>query len=156
MILTFDRTRYPEDYLRRGLSETNVQILVLARLRQLGCWVHVVDVGADRLRRTAAGALRRAGVRGAAIVGRTGMAAGIPDVVGIAPDGRALFVEVKAPAWVQFSPLTGKLRQRRAAGAPSEDQRAFLLEAERRGAVAGVAWAASDVDAIVTGARRAA
>lgn len=156
MILAFDRTRYPEDYLRRGFSEANVQLVVLARLRQLGCWAHIVDAGAALLRGRAVGALRRAGASTAALVGRTGIAAGISDILGIAPDGRPLFVEVKAPAWLAPSSLTRRLTQRRAAGAPSEDQIAFLLEAERRGAVAGIAWAASDVDAILESARRAA
>jgi hypothetical protein len=156
VILAFDRSRYDEAYLRHGYSEANVQLVVIARLRQLQCWVHVVDAGADKLRRQAAGALRRAGARTAAIVGRTGMDPGIVDIVGIAADGRPLFVEVKRPAWLAPSHLTGKLTQRHAAGELTEDQRAFLLEAERRGAVAGVAWAALDVDAIVAGARRAA
>jgi hypothetical protein len=155
MIVAFDRGRYPAAYLRRGYSEANVQLVVIARLRQLGCWVHVVDVGADKLRRQAAGALRRAGVKGAAIVGRTGMAAGIPDLVGIAPDGRPLFVEVKRPEWLRAG-ARGRTVQEREAGEPTDAQRTFLLEAERRGAVAGIAWAVCDVDKIVFGARRAA
>lgn len=156
MILAFDRTRYPEAYLRRGYSEANVQLVVLARLRQLRCWPHVVDAGADKLRRQAAGALRRQGVKGAAIVGRTGMEPGIVDIVGTAPGGRALFVEVKRPVWLMPSATTGVLIQARAAGEPTDAQIAFLLEAERRGAVAGVAWAASDVDEILAACRRAA
>ncbi len=143
MIAAFDRSRYPEAYLRLGFLEARVQLLVLARLRQLGCRAFVVDSGAARLRGRAA----RAGLflGGTA----TGMEPGISDVHATAPGGRAVYVEVKAPAWLVPSKATGRLVQRRAAGEPTEEQIAFIERHLRAGAAAGFAWAASDVDGIL-------
>jgi hypothetical protein len=157
LILAFDRSRYPVDYLRAGYSEENIQPLIVARLRQLRCWVHVVDAGAKTLRGRAFGALRRAGASTVAVqYGSAGSDATIPDLIGIAPDGRPLFIECKRPEHLARSPKTGALVQKRPAGEPTERQVSFLLEAERRGAVAGVAWAALDCDAILAASRRAA
>lgn len=143
MITAFDPSRYPQAYLRAGYREATVQRLVLVRLRQLGYRPFVVDSGAARLRGRAA----RAGVflGGAS----TGMARGIADVHGTGPGGRAVYVEVKAPAWLAPSPKTGRLIQRRAAGEPTPEQIRFLEEHLRAGAVAGVAWGPQDVDTIL-------
>jgi hypothetical protein len=55
---------------------------------------------------------------------------GLPDVIGVLPGGRALFIEVKKPG--------GRVRP---------EQRAFLDAATRAGAVAFVAYSMDDVDA---------
>jgi hypothetical protein len=64
----------------------------------------------------------------------TGVPDGFPDLVGVLPGGRALFVEVKA--------LRGK---------PSPDQINFLEQARNSGACAGVARSIEDVIRIING-----
>ena len=149
---TFDASRYPEVWLRAGLDEGRVQALLLQHLRGHGCWVWPVDVGAAALQGRAAGALRRAGVRRpeALLRGRApGGVAGLPDIHGIAPGGRPLYVEVKRPQHLVPSAKTGRLIQRHPAGEPTREQLAFLLEARRRGALAGVAWGPQDLAEIL-------
>ena len=146
--------RYSAPYLRLGLSEAQVQAFVIAELRQRGiiCWP--VDVGAKSLRGRAYGALRRGGMSassaGGVLLGRTGAGvAGMCDVIGIMPaDGRAVCIEVKAPAWFSASIKTGKLIQKRAPGKPAPEQLEFLANAARSGAVVGVVWASTDLRAI--------
>ncbi len=155
MIVSFSRDRYPERYLRLGLTEKNVQTLVLARLRKHGCWVHVVDAGAAKLRGRAFGALRRAGASTAVLAGSTGVKRGITDIVGIAGDGRPLFVEVKMPEHLAPSPKTGRLIRLEEPGEPTPEQIVFVTEARKRGAAAGFVWADTDVDEILGVGRRA-
>lgn len=107
----FDATRYPPAYLRLGIREEHVQAATLAALRGRGALVFPVDSGAKLLRGRAVGALRRAGVGQpeAVLYGATGAGFhGLADLVGILPGGRALFVEVKAPAWLAPSRRTGR------------------------------------------------
>lgn len=151
----FVASRYPPGYLRSGISEAQVQDAAIAALRARKALVYPVDAGAKVLRGRAVGALRARGVRNpeAMLAGRTGAGvAGLADLIGVLPGGRALFVEVKAPAWLAPSPKTGRLIQKRAAGEPTDAQLSFLEEAWYRGAVAGVVWSALDLDALV-GAR---
>ena len=141
--VAFDAGRYPPAYLRQGYLEAAVQKLVIGRLRQLGCRAFVVDSGAARLRGRAA----RAGV----FLGgqATGMDRGIPDVHATGPSGRAVYVEVKAPAWLVISPKTGRFIQKRAAGTPSPQQVKFISDHRQAGALAGFAWGPQDVDRIL-------
>lgn len=148
----FDASRYATAYLRTGISEAQVQVATLAALRARRALVFPIDAGARLLRGRAVGALRRAGARQPErhLVGLTGAGvAGLADLVGILPGGRALFVEVKAPAWLAPSPSTGRLIQKRAAGEPSEAQLRFLADARRWGAAVGVVWSARDLDTIL-------
>jgi hypothetical protein len=62
----------------------------------------------------------------------------------LAPIGRSLYIEVKAPAWID----TDK-RVIRQAGQPSADQILFLLSKHRRGALCMVAWSAADVEQLL-------
>lgn len=152
MITVFDRSRYPEAWLRLGPTERQVQAQVLAHLRGQGCWCWSVDVGAAALQGRAAGALRRAGVRRpeALLRGRApGGEPGLPDVHGLTRDGRPIFVEVKRPAHLVVSPATGRLIQRHEAGAPTPEQLAFLAKARSKGALAGVAWGPTDLEEIL-------
>lgn len=145
---TWDASRYPEAYLRFGLLHEAVVARCLAWLRARGHFAVEVDVGAKRLRGRAAMALRFAGVRkpAALLYGSTGgSSAGIVDLVGIAQDGRGIFVEVKSPAWLVPSKKTGRLVQKRAADVATSQQLAFLAEVHRRGAYAGVAWSEIDL-----------
>lgn len=153
MIVSFDASRYSEAWLRSGLDEDRVQSLLLQHLRGRGCWCWSVDVGARALQGRAAGALRRAGVprpeamlRGRAPAGEVGL----PDIHGIAPCGRPLYVEVKRPAHLVVSPRTGRLIQKHAAGEPTPEQLAFLAKARSLGALAGVAWGPVDLNAILS------
>jgi hypothetical protein len=91
------------------------------------------------------GAAKKAGVNLAGIQNvKTGAAipAGFADLEAtLAPSGRSLYIEVKAPAW-----LDGKRKVIRAAGKPSLEQLDFLLAKHRRGAFVLVAWSSTDVD----------
>jgi hypothetical protein len=75
---------------------------------------------------------------------------GLPDIHGIAPGGRPLYVEVKRPAHLVPSPKTGRLIVRRAAGEPTPQQLAFLAKARSLGALAGVAWGVPDLVGILS------
>ena len=55
--------------------------------------------------------------------------------------GRSLYVEVKAPAWIDADK-----KVIRRAGQPTPDQIEFLLSKHRRGALCMVAWSATDVE----------
>lgn len=150
---TFDPSRYPEVWLRAGLDEDRVQALLLMHLRGRGCLVWTVDVGARALQGRAAGALRRAGVRRPETMlrGRApGGEPGLPDIHGIAPGGRPLYVEVKRPAHLVVSLKTGRLIQRHPAGEPTPQQLAFLAKVRAMGALAGVAWGPQDLGAILS------
>lgn len=155
----WDPGRYPEMYLRLGPLEAVVQKNVLVVLRQLGVLAFAVDAGAKALRGRAYGALRCAGRPdlAARLKGRTGVGeAGLSDVIGVTRGGRALFVEVKAPA-LYVPDGEGGLVVERSAGQPTEEQLAFLAAAHRHGAVAGVAWAGLDAAHIYNeGIRRTA
>jgi hypothetical protein len=147
----WDQARYSESYLRLGSLHDAVVARCLTWIRVHHHFALEVDVGAKLLRGRAAGALRRAGVAkpSAVLFGRTGAGmAGLVDLVGVAENGRAIFVEVKAPAWLVPSKKTGRLVQKRAADVPTTQQMAFLREVHRRGAYAGVAWHERDLDGI--------
>jgi hypothetical protein len=152
--VAFDHARYPPAYLRLGLDEDQVQARVVARLRALGWFAHPVDAGAREVRGRVRGALGRCGITSAAVFAAlaNGGAAedGFPDVVGVyRGTGRALFVEVKRPASMEPSPRTGRLIVKRPAGQPTPQQVAFLTEARRCGAAAGVVWSERDLDGIL-------
>jgi hypothetical protein len=143
---TFERARYAAAYLLEGPTEAVVQARVLQALaaRRILAWP--VDAGAARLRGRAALALRWAGVDPKALHGTSsGGIAGLADVVGILPGGRALFVEVKRPACYRTSPKTGRLILRHAAGEATDAQLLFLERAHRQGAVAGLTWGPTDL-----------
>jgi len=140
----WDPTRYAEPYLMAGVTEADVQGSILEVLRVLGIPALAVDAGAKKLRGRAFGALRRAGASTLALKGQTGAGcSGLSDIIGCIPGGRALFLEVKAPAW--FTRGKRGLITKRAAGKPSPQQLAFLSTMHRAGAVVGVAWSSADL-----------
>ena len=61
-------------------------------------------------------------------------------VATLAPDGIALCIEVKAPAWIDE-----RGKQIRGAGSPTVEQLEFLLAKHRRRAIALVAYSVDDV-----------
>lgn len=138
-------------------SEAVIQAAVMARLSFLGIPSAVVDAGAKTLRGRAFGALVRSGVPGstasAMLKGQTGILTGLVDIVGVVPQqvhrqatpwGIPLFLEVKAPEWLEPD-RRGGLRQFRAAGRPSPDQLAFLDAMHGAGARVGIVWSSDDL-----------
>lgn len=141
----FDRSRYSELYLMSQVTEAQVQNAVLQLLHVYRIDAAPIDAGGRRQRGRMMGAARAAGVDLGGVQNvKTGreIPAGFADVEAtLAPGGRALYIEVKAPAWIDPS---GKII--RAAGSPSPDQLRFLLSKQQRGALVMVAWSAPDVE----------
>lgn len=100
-------------------AETNLQARILISLSEAGCLVWRQDTGAFRAK---SGALVR-----------YGLCVGSSDIIGIAPDGRFLAVEVK----------TDK-------GRASAGQLAFIDAVRAKGARAGIARSEADAVAIAT------
>lgn len=145
----WDPSRYAEGYLRSGILEEEVQLQVLAQLRQLGCIAFPIDVGSKNLRGKAYGALAAAGRQDLyfRLAGNTGAGMkGISDVIGVSPTGRAIFIEVKKPALYVPEGKEGRLivKDGGEAGTPTDDQLLFLANVHRSGAIAGVVWSSLD------------
>lgn len=152
----FDPLRYSRFYRLSCVSESQVQSDVVGALQIMGIPAAVVDAGAAKLRGRAIGALNRAGASRAVIQavnkGKTGAGvAGLTDVVGCLPGGRALFLEIKAPQWLMVSPKTKKLVQKRPAGEPKPAQLSFMDTMAEAGALVGVVWALCDLTEILEG-----
>jgi hypothetical protein len=133
-IRSFVQSRYSEAYLLMGWSESKVQGEIVRHLKARFNPVRVIDSGAKQLRASSGGF---SGGAGAA-------ASGVPDVTAVLPGGRALWLEIKAPAWIEPGKAK-KYRQVRAAGKPSTEQLHFLDAAAAAGAVVGIAWHLNDV-----------
>jgi hypothetical protein len=144
----FDRSRYTDLYLASQVTEEQVQKAIIEFLAIFRIDAMPIDAGGRRQRGRMMGAARAAGVDLAGVQNvKTGrqIPAGFADLEAtLAPIGRALYIEVKAPAWINEE---GKII--RAAGHPSPDQIEFLFSKHRRGAVVLVAWSAPDVEEIV-------
>lgn len=140
----FDRTRYPDIYFFSCVTEANVQADILDLLGSYRVDGVPIDAGGRRQRGRMMGAAKAAGVDLAGVQNvKTGRAipAGFSDIEAtLAPSGRSLYIEVKAPVW-----LDSKRKIMRAAGRPSTEQLEFLLSKHRRGALVLVAWSAEDV-----------
>ena len=100
-----------------------------------------IDAGGRRQRGRMMGAAKAAGVALGGIQNvKTGRAipAGFADLEAtLAPEGRSLYTEVKAPRWIDSN--GGIIRP---AGKPSAEQLEFLLSKYVRGAIVMVAWSA--------------
>lgn len=101
------------------MKEQNVQAACLVALSQAGCLVWRQDTGAYRAK---SGALVR-----------YGLCVGSSDIIGIAPDGRFLAVEVKNDT-----------------GRATDAQLRFIAAVQAAGGRAGIARSASDAVAIAT------
>lgn len=149
----FDPARYSTVYLLEQVPERDVQATTLAHLRALGIPALAVDAGAAKLRGRAWGALKRAGVQDprGALHGQTGAGmAGLVDVVGTLPGGRALFLEIKAPQHLTMSRATaGRIIVKERAGKPTDDQLAFLDTMAAAGALVGIIWGPGDLEEIL-------
>jgi hypothetical protein len=129
----------------RCLKESFVQAQILELLALYRVDAVPIDAGGRRQRGRMMGAAKAAGMnlRGIQNV-KTGHAIpkGFADLEAtLAPEGRSLYIEVKAPRWIDEN---GSVI--RPAGKPSTEQLAFLLSKHARGAVVMVAWSAFEVD----------
>ena len=139
----FDGRRYSDLYLMARIDEARVQAEILELLRTYDVDAVPIDAGGRRIRGRMMAA-RSAGIPlGGVQHAKTGAAipAGFADLEAtLAPTGRSLYVEVKAPAWIDADKKV--IRQ---AGQPTAEQIEFLLSKHRRGALCMVAWSAGDV-----------
>lgn len=141
----FVAARYSEHYLISCITETRVQADIVELLRSYRVDVVAIDAGGRRQRGRMMAAAKAAGVSLAGVQNaKTGAAIpkGFADLEAtLAPLGRALYIEVKAPSWMDL----GK-RITRKAGEPSLEQLDFLMAKYQRGAIVLVAWSAQDIE----------
>ena len=147
----FERARYSEHYLMSHLTEADVQRDIIQLLTAHKVDVAAVDVGGRRARGRIMAAAAAQGIDASAI-GRVRLGGEIPagfsDLEAtLAPQGRSLYIEVKAPAWVDAN---GKIQAH--AGKPTAEQLAFLSSKFQRGAIVLVAWSVTDVMSYCGGA----
>jgi hypothetical protein len=151
----FDRTRYKPFYLMRHLSEAEVQAEIVSQLRALCVDVIAIDAGGKKTRGLMMARAKQSGqsVDVALMSTKTDLK-GFPDLEAtLAPNGRALYIEVKAPEWIEPSgdwDYHGtQYRVVRKAHKPTQEQLDFLLWKHKRGALVLVAWSVTDVFAHV-------
>lgn len=137
--------RLPWLYLMQCPKESFVQAQILELLAMYRVDAVPIDAGGRRQRGRMMGAAKAAGVELKGIQNvKTGAAipAGFADLEAtLAPEGRSLYIEVKAPRWLDAN--GGVIRP---GGTPTEDQLEFLLSKHKRGAVVMVAWSSFEVD----------
>jgi hypothetical protein len=141
----FERTRYADNYLVQQVSEEQVQAAIVAELEFWRIDVVAIDAGMKRARGRMVAAAYTHGVDVREIVKfkAGGIPAGWPDLTAtLAPDGVSLYVEVKAPAWIDPGNYSKLIRE---AGKPSDEQLDFLDSKHSRGAIVTVAWSVDDV-----------
>jgi hypothetical protein len=152
----WDRKRYPAPWLCTRPTEDAVeqQILALLAAKYVRAWK--TDAAAKVLRGRARGALHRAGASREdmkiVFAGQAGaVGTGKSDITGVMPGGRALFIEVKQPEWLEPNRATGQLIQvkGRNAGTPTDDQLKFLMDMHQQGALVTVAWSTEDVEQLI-------
>jgi hypothetical protein len=150
----WDEARYRRAFLFGQVAEEKVQEDIRSAFGYLrDVSIDWVDVGGAAIRGKFYGAMRRCGIpevvakKVLSLLG--GVSAGDKgrsDLSGVlGPSGRAFFIEVKAPAWI--NPKTGG--QLRPAGVPSPEQLAYLDGKAKLGALVGVAWSVEDALKIV-------
>ena len=141
---TFERAKYPELYLMSQVTEARVQSDILDLLWNYKVDAVAIDAGGRRQRGRMMGAAKKAGIdlaRISSVKTWYSIPAGFADLEAtLAPHGRALYIEVKAPAW-----LDGK-KTLRFEGKASSAQLDFLREKHQRGALVMVAWSVDDVE----------
>jgi hypothetical protein len=140
----FYQAKYSEHYLGSQVTEAQVQADIVSLLTVFDVDVVPIDAGGRRQRGRMIRAAKTAGIHLAGIQNVKNGAEipkGFADLEAtLAPTGRSLYIEVKAPAW-----LGAKNKVIRRAGKPSPEQLEFLLSKHRRGAVVLVAWSSADV-----------
>jgi hypothetical protein len=144
----FDRARYKPLYLMRHLSESEVQAEIVSQLRALNVDAIAIDAGGKKTRGLMMARAKQQGrTFDPALLSTKTDLKGFPDLEAtLAPEGRALYIEVKAPEWIEPTMDFGeKFRTVRKAHKPTEEQLAFLLAKHERGAIVLVAWSVTDV-----------
>lgn len=145
----FDRTRYSNNYLVQRVSEEHVQSSIIEHLEFYRIDVIAIDAGMKRARGRMAQAAARVGIDVSQIVNfkSGGLPAGFSDLhATIAPAGIGLYIEVKAPAWIDPDNPSRIIRE---AGKPTSEQLVFLDSKHLRGAICLVAWSVDDVMRVV-------
>lgn len=141
----FEGYRYSDHYLMSRITEAQVQNDILSLMAMFDVDAVPIDAGGRRQRGRMLAAAKSQGIAlGPVVNAKTSGAipAGFADLAAtLAPSGRSLYVEVKAPAWID----TNRKIIRRA-GAPTTEQLEFLAEKQRRGALVLVAWSSKDVE----------
>lgn len=141
----FEISRYPDVYLMQQPTEDQVQRSILELLSVYRIDAIAIDAGGRRQRGRMMGAAKKSGIDLSGISNSKtwySIPAGFADIAGtLAPDGRSLYIEVKAPAWLGSN---GHVIRR--AGTPSPEQLAFLKSKHDRGAIVLVAWSPLDVE----------
>jgi hypothetical protein len=141
----FDRSNYPDLYLMYRLTEADVVKDIMHLLQSYKVDAAIIDAGGRRVRDRLAAAANSQGTD----IGKlshlktgNGIPKGYADIEAtLAPDGRALFIEVKQPRCIN---QCGKVEHHE--GEPSLEQLEFLRQKQARGALVMVAWSADDVE----------
>ena len=145
--------RYSDLYLMSQISEAQVQSDILSLMALYHVDAVPIDAGGRRHRGRMVKAAQARGIDLTGVRAPSGgeIPSGFSDLEAtLAPSGRSLYIEVKAPAW-----LDGKRKVIRRAGQASKEQLEFLLAKHRRGALVLVAWSATDVEELCGAAIRA-
>lgn len=141
----FDGFKYASLYLMQQVTEAMVQRDILQLLHAYNIDAIAIDAGGRRQRGRMMGAAKKAGVDLANISNTKtwySIPAGFSDLEAtLAPGGRSVYIEVKAPSWID-----AKRKIIRRAGQPSQEQLDFLYSKHRRGACVLVAWSVQDVE----------
>jgi len=141
----WNRAAQSRSVLSLGPDEAVTQDAILILLRSKRIEAEAIDAGGKKIRGVVAAVLRSMKVPQATIAIVQARMKGAaptswPDITGILPGGRALFIEVKAPERVDL--LTG--RQLRAPGKAEPEQLVMLDRLHQRGALVGVCWSMED------------
>lgn len=122
--------------------ETRLQHEIMLALSEAGCTVFRNNTGQAWLGKPIHQAGDQVTLQGAHKI-PFGLCVGSADLIGIAPDGRFLAVEVKVPE-------SGSRR----AGRVSPEQRDFLAAVNAAGGLGGIARSVEDALALISGARQ--
>ena len=141
----FDRANYRDFYLMHRMNESDVVKDIMELLHSYKVDATIIDAGGRRARGQMVAAAKSAGLEVghlAHLKTGDGIPKGFADIEAtLAPDGRALYIEVKRPRC-----LNSCGRVERHETEPSIDQLEFLCEKHARGALVMVAWSAEDVE----------
>lgn len=117
--------------------ETRLQHEIMLALSEAGCMVWRNNTGQAWLGKPIHQAGDQVTLAGAHKI-PFGLCVGSADLIGIAPDGRFLAVEVKVPA-----------SEKRRAGRPSQQQKQFIHAVSVAGGIAGIAYSVADAIALL-------
>ena len=140
----FDAGKYSAHYLVSHVPENKVQTSILDLLWKFKVDAIAIDAGCKRERRTLISRALSSGISirdlADGAIGSS-LPPGHSDLAAtLAPEGRSLYIEVKAPAWID-----GSGHVVRCAGRPTQEQLDFLLSKFDRGAIVMVAYSIDDV-----------